>query len=280
MKLRFFVFFLLWTSSLSLYAKIQVKEQKLMIYKADLYESTQKSTINSIICTSIVSNTKGYPVDTIHYDDDASPTSWYSDAVYWGVKFTPQEACSVRGGMIYRRTGISGATTDTMYIREDDNGLPGAIIVKVPFDVPAASNGWFYTASTGNFLSNGQDFWITYYAKTQNIDLEEMFVGGDATGESLRTYISSDNQNWSQQTSTDVWIRAVVKYLGHTPNVPTITKPFDNIRVPYDTIRIWLTTTDQDGDNVQYQIVYDTFKDFSTGDTITCLLYTSPSPRD
>ncbi len=225
----------------------------------------------------ILSPTKGYPLDTIEYDT-GSATGWHSDASteYWGVRFTPQEACTILGALIcIYSASLSPIFDDTMYIRTDNNSFPGTILDKVFYQNNQTGVYWYWVPSSTKPVVTS-DFWITTFCLTQKSLLgnRDVFICGDGVGDDLRSYFSTDHSTW-YLVDDDICIRAVVYYIGHPPNPPKLLAPFENIRVYYDTVRLYFTTTDPEGQQVRYQICWDTLFDFQTADSDTTLLYAS-----
>lgn len=143
-------------------------------------------------------------VDTIKYDTGNPSTS--KSYEYVGVRFTPQSMCSLKAVLMYGKNENS-QRQDTVFVFDDDNGKPGTLIEKILFQVPTEQ--WHYFPLTTGYADEN-DFWICVY-------MSSWFscIYGDEEGNHPRSFESGDGNNWTQITSYDLLIRAVVKY--YTP---------------------------------------------------------------
>ncbi len=161
-------------------------------------------------------------IDTLYYDD-GSATSFFSDSgAIWAVRFTPASACSVVGAltMLYNTNGIT--TPCTLWVWDDNGGVPGNIIGgPVIFQNPP-SVAWLYNAITAEVPSG--DFHLGFWAPGG--DVNEDPTAGPACltdaegGDRSNAYI--DGAWYPLSGFGDLMIRAVVSYAGDVHDIACV----------------------------------------------------------
>ena len=153
--------------------------------------------------------------DTLQYDNNigGNPRWYLCGWNYWGVRFTPPRPCKVIGGLVGRYTSV--AENDKLILRDDEDGRkPGTIIEEVPYTTQAVDAFRWYRQDLSTPYSDGDDFWLTYYAVTEEY---VSGIGGDDAG-GARSYCSNDANTWNnfgQEDNSDLLIRAIVNYGGY-----------------------------------------------------------------
>jgi len=177
------------------------------------------------------------PGDTIIYDDGTPAYYFYyiGTDVYWAVRFTPAENCTVKEAhlAIYYITGTS--PTCTLFVWDDNAGEPGNAVYSTTF-TPDMGNWWNYLSiGTPITYTAGTDFWLGFFipepsgADTTAILTDGTLNNGD------RSYVG-DGMAWYDGTSEafpgDLMIRAYVEYVTaatHDVAPDSITSPPDTV---------------------------------------------------
>ncbi len=162
--------------------------------------------------------------ETLQWDDGTAASQWSGSGInYWAVQFTPAANCTITQVQYCRLTEKS--ENDTIYIRADNSGSPGALIEKIPNSTSAQGNGasipqWYNVNTTHNYIS-GTSFWFCLYARSDNAGVNESYLTGDGDG-GEHSYYSGDGSSWTNMAAagylSDFLMRSVVKYPGSTPD--------------------------------------------------------------
>jgi len=127
--------------------------------------------------------------DTLRYDN-----GYYKKVKgvnEWGVRFKVEKGTKVIGSLVFRYFDESYIQYDTLMIRKDNNGKPGEVVKKIPYQVDRNWGGWYYHDIIPYYEVEGEYFWITYYAYTEKGD---SYLGRDnSTG--VASYYKEGN-NW------------------------------------------------------------------------------------
>ncbi len=160
-------------------------------------------------------------VDTLLYDD-GSPYGGHqgnSGALYWAVKFSPSEPCTIKAGLITTWT-VDGVPPPncSLLVWSDNAGQPGNLVAG-PFAFAATGDVWAWQKvdATTPYVTSS-DFWLGYwlpwYDKPAYGDTTFAMVDA-ASNHGDRQGLSSDRTTWSINSGLkDLLIRAVVAYSG------------------------------------------------------------------
>ena len=101
--------------------------------------------------------------DTIAYDDGTSAWAYHSaTSVYWGVRFTPTSACTVKAGVVetWVESGLSPLCS--LFVFSDDGGKPDTVVAG-PVAFTPRDTMWDTVNFSTPYYTGTSDFWIVYW---------------------------------------------------------------------------------------------------------------------
>ncbi len=152
--------------------------------------------------------------DTLMYDDGIVEWGW-SGFSYWAVKFAPVQPCSVTTIMWARYH--ERVKTDTVFVKADNNGVPGSILYESPATLTNTGESTLYSLSVDSPPDiEDTTFWVCIYASTGSNGANISYFLSDSSGTGERSYYSSDGITWINVNeggdTTNFIIRAEVFY--------------------------------------------------------------------
>ncbi|MFQ5906840.1 MAG: hypothetical protein ACE5JA_09760, partial [bacterium] len=180
------------------------------------------------------------PGDTIRYDD-GSPwwVVWFAGQdVYWVVRFTPAQDCTVKEAHVGVYVWAGAAPTCTLIIWDDNAGVPGTRVYDTTFTAGTSILTLPITQSIT--FPESTDFWMGYFLKAPDDP------GPDTTLAWLDNGLNYGDRSWIDYGGTwyafdsisgmpgDLIIRAYVEYYSGAANRDVGS---DSITSPPDTVR-------------------------------------------
>ncbi|OQX56250.1 MAG: hypothetical protein B5M53_02495 [Candidatus Cloacimonas sp. 4484_209] len=173
-----------------------------------------------IISSSIgdPSNPFGRSLDTLYYDDGTAYWAYQgtSNALFWAVRFTPAQPCTVKTGIFQVWVVAGTAPVCTTFVWDDNAGTPGNM-VDGPLTVQTTGYpSWDRADFTGGYI-DGDDFWVGYWLPWYNGSDTTYALTDNGSNYGDRQAIgvrAGSNWNWSVNPGLagDLMIRAIVAY--------------------------------------------------------------------
>jgi hypothetical protein len=183
----------------------------------------------------------GRTTDTLYYDDGSAAWGYQgsSNALFWAVRFTPPQPCTVKAGlfMVWVYTGT--APVCTAFVWDDASGTPST---DVDGPVVVSTTGypsWDRADFTGGHYDS-DDFWVGYWLPWYDPDTTLALCDGSADyGDRQALGVRSGggwNWNVNPGLAGDLMIRAIVEYpSGGEPDIDCNPNP------------LYVTPSDYDG---------------------------------
>lgn len=148
--------------------------------------------------------------DTLKYDDD-TPAFYMTDAnAIWAVRFSPGATCTVKAAISQCYDVNSVGTPCSLWVWDDDAGLPGNILAGPLVYTPAGYPTWDYMAIPGDIVIDAGDFHIGYWMPGGTEAQGQHALADAAGGERSNVNIGGI---WYPMDK-DLMIRAVISYSG------------------------------------------------------------------
>lgn len=163
------------------------------------------------------------PDDTIYYDDGAAHWAYQgaSSALYWAVKFTPSQSCTIKAGMVMNYIYMGTAPTCSLFVWDDAGGQPGTMVAG-PFIFTAGNT--FVTVPITTEYTDANDFWVGYYLPWYSPGDTTYALTDVSSEHGTRQGISANRISWTVNPgfSGDQMIRAIVSYEAASDTVKTM----------------------------------------------------------
>lgn len=147
--------------------------------------------------------------DTLSYDNYPSESNAVTGSSYWGVRFSPVSACSLKT-VFWGRNNTTQILTDTVYIYSDSAGQPGSLLDKQAVSVGTGGTRIVQLDYDGPAIDG--DFWILMYAATKATGGRRYYMVTDNASSGNSYTASSVGGIWSSYGSGDIVIRAGIAY--------------------------------------------------------------------
>jgi len=155
------------------------------------------------------------PDDTIYYDDGTGYFAYQGtyNALYWAVRFTPVQPCTVKAGMVMTWVYTGNAPACSLFVWDDVSGQPGSMVAG-PFTFTA--DNAFVTVPITPEYTDADDFWVGYYLPWYSPGDTTYALTDSSSEYGSRQSISADRLSWTVNPglSGDLMIRAIVSYEG------------------------------------------------------------------
>ncbi|MDY6787615.1 MAG: S8 family serine peptidase [candidate division WOR-3 bacterium] len=153
---------------------------------------------------------KGLEYDTLMHDDGTVSTGFLG-VNRFAVKFAPVRACSVKAIWWSRYT--NNDRTDTLFVNENNSGVPGSKLFEKPVSIRGTSSNTYYRNTVSGPIVN-DSFFVSLYTYTAEASGDTAYLNADAGGGQYSYFY--DDSVWSTLAgigfSNDLMIRAEVKY--------------------------------------------------------------------
>ena len=162
-------------------------------------------------------NPFGRWLDTLYYDNGTAywGTQGASNALFWAVRFTPEDLCTLLAGIfkIWVYTGV--APICTLFAWDDNMGTPGSL-ADGPLVIQTVDRVWNRGDFTGGHWDL-DDFWVGYWLPWYDPDTTLAFMDNPLnypTRQALGVRTGPSTWNWTVSPGIpgDLMIRAIVTY--------------------------------------------------------------------